>query len=202
MSPHPPRTKRSTVIIGLVVGLLGAGGWLGGLYLEYVEAKGAPYSGETLPAECGISAGLKREARVSNPALALGPKDNRRELVRHTHCFWKQTKGQDGFDKRLLGIHVYLHTDFADPVAAARNTYDDLVAPDGVEVPGLGEAANSGQQPNEGATEVALVVREGPAVYQVNYRGSYRGFFADRPIEVSLAEDITRKAVRELMAKP
>jgi len=202
MSSQPPRSRRTTLIIGLVVGLLGVGGWLGGLYLEYVEAKGIPYSGETLPAECEISAALKREALVSNPVLVQRPEEANRELVRHTQCFWKQTKGQDGFDKRILGIHVYRHTDFTDPQAAARATYEDLSVAGGAGVPGLGDAANSAQRPNEGTTEVALVVRRGPLVYQVTYRGSYRGFFADRPVEVGLAEDITRKVVRELMAKP
>jgi hypothetical protein len=202
LSTSPQRTKRATLVIGLVVALLGVCGWLGGLYLEYVEVKGIPYSGETLPAACQISDGLKHEAKVSNPVLVLEPDKTERELVRHTHCFWKQTKGQDGFDKRILGIHVYAHTDFTDPAAAARSTYEDLAAPDGHSVPGLGETANTGQRPNEGATEVVLVVRQGSNVYQVNYRGSYRGFFTDRPIEVSLAEDITRKVVRELMAKP
>lgn len=183
-----------TCLLSAVV-LLGALGLGGALHVAYTRPIGMPPTGETLPSHCSISDALKREARVSNPSLVQQPDPNRLELVRHTHCFWRQTVGADGIDRRILAIHLYDHGKRAE----AERTFSEQRQPDERVVTGLGDRATVADRIPDDNMQVTLVVLRDTRVYKVIYRGADRGFFFDRPFPVEEGERITRKVVEELL---
>ncbi|GLZ30395.1 hypothetical protein Lesp02_25840 [Lentzea sp. NBRC 105346] len=189
--------RRRGMLIGIAALLVVSG--LVALYLSYTRPIGLPPTGETLPPQCQISEALKREAHVSNPALMAQPDPSRRELVRHTHCFWRQTTDRDGADRRLLGIHVYDHGDSPNPRMAAESTYNDQRQPHEREVTGLGDRASVAQAEPDDNMQVTLLVLRDTRVYKVIYRGADRGFLFDRPYPVEEGERITKQVVAELM---
>lgn len=191
-------------LVGLisVLALLGASGGLVALYYLYTAPIGWPPTGETVPPQCQISEAIRREARVSNPSLMQQPDPNRLELVRHTHCFWRQTVSADGNDRRILGIHVYDHTEPNHARESAESTYQSQRRANQRDVPNLGDRASVADRQPDNNMEVTLLVLQGTRVYKVIYRGADRGFFFDRPFPVQEGERITTKVVQELMGDP
>lgn len=206
--PAPPKKKRTGLVIGLVIAVvvLGVGGFFGKLYLDYTEDPGGG-PGETPVAQCDISAALKSQAHVSSFRLAGKPDEDNAKGMWHSNCFWEQTKGKDGLDRRVLNIHVYDYSRMRDGEDGAKsefagNSTNPVPGDKAKGVEGLGdEAMFVAPGAKTDATEVDLVVRKGAVVYLIKYFGHDRGFFADSDFPVSDAEAVVRKAAEELIAR-
>ncbi|MBB5806094.1 hypothetical protein F4560_005862 [Saccharothrix ecbatanensis] len=188
--------------------VLTAGGVLGSFYLSYTDEPGGG-SGTDPVAECALSADLKSQAHVSSFRLLQAPADNDSGM-KHSHCMWGQTKGKDGRNPRTLGFHVYDYAEFSEKndrnIESAKGSYKGFTSyaagQQAKPIDGLGDEAMIVIPSDAGdLTEVNLLVRKGPVVWNIRYSGHDKGFFTDSPFPVVDAEDIARKTAEELIAK-
>ncbi|WP_086824372.1 hypothetical protein [Allokutzneria sp. NRRL B-24872] len=207
---QPPRKKRTGLVVGIVIAVLvlGVGGYFGVLYLNYSsgEDPGAGPGGQPV-AQCDISSGLRQEAKVSSFRLAGEPP--RARGMKHSNCFWEQTKGKDGKDTRKLQIHVYdfrgvnrlPERDVEQAKGSYRGAARDPIALDRP-LAGADEATlldPSSLQTSQ--TEANLVARKGAVYYLIKYWGHDKGFFGDTAFPAQTAQSVVIKVAEELLAR-
>ncbi|GAB2980786.1 hypothetical protein [Saccharothrix stipae] len=206
---QPPRKKRTGLIVGIAIGVvvLVLAGIFGSLYLKYAEEPGGGPGAEPI-AGCELSAEVRSQAHVSSFRLIQAPTDAKKGM-KQSHCAWEQTKGKDGPNPRRLSFLVYDFTTFSDKadrnLDQAHDNYTSFMSY------GTGDQAKTLDLGDESMiliptsptdlTEVNLLVRKGPVVWNIRYTGHDKGFFSDSGFPIADAEAVAVKAAEDLISK-
>ncbi|MET9228818.1 hypothetical protein [Lentzea sp. NPDC003310] len=175
------------------------------LYLDAHADSGTEKRADKLPEVCGhVSEAALAQARTTNPN-GRASRETKVPKGTNTICSWNQTKGVDGSGQRSTDVTVHAEREAVETAfnrAVSMNMANKQGTPLQKPIEGLGdEAVVILVETNSAFTELAVIVRAGDYLVEVDISGWDAGLFSNTKPDPAELEAAAKGIAQDMAGK-